>query len=229
MGQPIMPKRKVPATSKLQEVTDPLYGESNRAATRAEMRRNSEENVNAINVHEVVENLLEVIGSTDITNPNAGIAPYEIDQLAAELISVRNAKDMVEGREAALKGYASDVINARIASLGKDPLSESGYLVSPENGVKLSKEVTGGKLTVDIDLLESILDRAQFESITNHITIEKVVVTPDQKVTTSVEDYRELNDEALEKELKMGNIGMEEIIKATIPGKVRSAFYVRTL
>jgi hypothetical protein len=39
----------------------------------------------------------------------------------------------------------------------------------------------------------------------------------------------ELNEEALEKELKLGNVGMEQIVKSTAPGKMRSAFYVRAL
>ena len=95
--------------------------------------------------------------------------------------------------------------------------------------VKLSKEVSGGKLNVDIDLLRDSLDEDQFNSVINIVETVKKTQTPDGKVTTVETRVQELNEECLEKELKLGNIGMEQIVKATIPGKVRSAFYVRSL
>ena len=57
----------------------------------------------------------------------------------------------------------------------------------------------------------------------------KTVNPPDGNHTETTDAYFELNEEALEKQLKLGNSGMEQIIKATTPGKTRSAFYVRTL
>ena len=45
-----MPKRKVPTTTPLQEVTEPSYGESPKGVTRAETRRNSALDVNLTNV-----------------------------------------------------------------------------------------------------------------------------------------------------------------------------------
>jgi len=229
MGQPIMPKRKVPTTTPLQEVMEPSYGESPKVATRAETRRNSAIDVNLTNVDEVMGSLFEVLGSTNISAPSPNVTPLEVDTLSAELIAVRNAKDIVEGRESALKAYATEVINMRIAHEGKDYTTESGYLVSPENGIKLSKEVSGGKLNIDIDLLRQKLDADQFASITNEIGINKTIKYPNGKSETSYSLEYELNEEALEKELKLGNIGMEQIVQATTPGKVRSAFYVRSL
>jgi hypothetical protein len=149
--------------------------------------------------------------------------------LATELIAVRNAKDVVEGRESALKAYATEVINMRIATTGKDFATESGYLVSPDNGVKLSKEVSGGKLSVDIDLLKEVLDDDQFASIVNIVETNRVTTYPDGRIVKDSTTEYELNEEELEKQLKLGNIGMEQVVKATTPGKVRSAFYVRSL
>ena len=229
MGQPIMPKRKAITTTPLQEVTEPLYGESPKVATRAEARRNSAIDVGLANIDEVMGSFLEEVGNTDISKPIADISPFHIDTLAAELLAVRNAKDVVEGRESALKAYATEVINLRIAETGKDFFTESGYLVSPENGVKLSKEVSGGKLNIDIDLLRDKLDVDQFKLIVNVITIDRYVQFPDGSKEIEHSTEYELNEEALEKQLKLGNIGMEQIVQSTIPGKVRSAFYVRSL
>jgi len=225
MNNPIMPTRK----PKLQEVTEPEYGESIKSTTRAQKRRESAEDINLTNVDLIFEKLTQTIGTTDISSPTADISPFEIDQLTEELISVRDAKDIVEGRESALKAYATEVINKRIALTGLDPATESGYLVSPENGVKLSKEVSGGKLNVDIDLLEKNLDADQFKSVVNKVTTTVVTELPDSSVKTDVTTVFVLNEEALEKQLKIGSIGMEQILLATIPSKMRTAFYVRSL
>ena len=229
MGQPIMPKRKVPTTTPLQEVMEPSYGESPKVATRAENRRNSAIDVNLTNIDEVMGSFLEECGNTDINHPTADISPFQVDTLAAELLAVRNAKDIIEGRESALKAYATEVINMRIAIEGKDYATESGYLVSPENGIKLSKEVSGGKLNIDINLLKEKLDSDQFASITNEIGINKTVKYPDGRSLTTYSLEYEINEEELEKQLKLGNVGMEQIVQSTIPGKIRSAFYVRSL
>jgi hypothetical protein len=229
MGQPIMPKRKVPTTTPLQEVAEPLYGESPKGVTRAETRRNSAIDVNLTNVDEVMGSMLEELGNTDISQPSVDISPFHIDTLATELVAVRNAKDIIEGRESALKAYATEVINLRIASTGKDFATESGYLIASETGVKLSKEVSGGKLNVDIDLLKKNLDSDQFASVINEIGINKTIKYPNGNTETTYSLEYELNEEALEKELKLGNIGMEQIVQSTMPGKVRSAFYVRNL
>jgi len=224
-----MPKKKATTTTPLKEVTEPAFGESAPAPTRAGTRKTSAEDVNLVNVEEVFGSLTEVIGTTNISAPDASITPAEIDMLATELIAVRNAKDVVEGRESALKAYATEVINMRIATTGKDFATESGYLVSPDNGVKLSKEVSGGKLSVDIDLLKEVLDDDQFASIVNIVETNRVTTYPDGRIVKDSTTEYELNEEELEKQLKLGNIGMEQVVKATTPGKVRSAFYVRSL
>ena len=177
---------------------------------------------------ETLNELNDVLYTTDISEV-APLSPDEIDSMATELVVVRKAKDIIEGREAALKKYATDLIDLKISMMGEDPSSSSGYLVSPENGIKLSKEVSGGKLTVDIDLLEKVLDEDQFRSVVNHVVIMKTINQPNGKTIEETEAYFELNEEALEKELKLGNIGMEQVVKATTPGKTRSAFYVRSL
>ena len=157
------------------------------------------------------------------------LTPVEIDILATELVAVRTAKDIVEGRESALKKYATEVIDLKTSMNGEDPAATSGYLVSPENGIKLSKEVSGGKLTVDIDLLEKVLDEEQFKSVVNHVVVIKTISYPDGKTVEESDSFYELNEEALEKQLKLGAIGMEQVVQSTTPGKARSAFYVRSL
>ena len=224
----IMPQRKQPATTPLQEVTDPTFGETTKAPTRADIRRASA-NEAGINVAiEAFAELNDVLYTADISEVKP-LSALEVDTIAAELLAVRKAKDIVEGRESALKKYTTEVIDLKISMNGEDPLANSGYLVSPENGIKLSKEVSGGKLTVDVDLLEQVLDEDQFHSVTNLIHNYRTITYPDGKTVEETTVARELNEEALEKELKLGSIGMEQVVKATTPGKVRSAFYVRTL
>lgn len=223
-----MPKKKEVTTTNLREVTEPTYGESAKVPTRADIRRNSADENGLVVAVEAFGVLNEVMYTSDLSEVRP-LASVEIDMLAAELVAVRTAKDIVEGREAAIKKYATEVIDLKINMQGEDPTATSGYLVSPENGIKLSKEVSGGKLTVDIDLLQKILDDDQFKSVVNVVETITKTQTPDGKVTTVASVVHELNEDALEKQLKLGNIGMEQIVQATTPGKVRSAFYVRSL
>lgn len=224
----IIPQRKQQATTTLREVTEPTIGENTKATTRADIRRNSANEAGIIKAAETFSLLNDVMYTTEI-NEVRPLSLIEIDTLASELVTVRKAKDIVEGRESALKAFATEVINLNIAMDGESAPFTSGYLVSPENGVKLSKEVSGGKLTVDVDMLENVLGKDQFHSVTNLIHNYRTITYPDGKTVEETTVTRELNEEALEKQLKLGNIGMEEIIKATTPGKVRSAFYVRSL
>jgi hypothetical protein len=226
---PVMPPRKNTkglGISTLKAV--PEYGESSKELTRREMQNVSAAGNNAV-VVEAIDSFIEVVGTTDISNPSADISPYEVDVLAKELVAVRKAKDVVEGRETALKGFATQVINMQLALDGSDPDSISGYLVSPENGVKLSKEVAGGKLNVDMDLLKKNLGEEVFGTVVNHIAIMKTTSYPDGRSVEETESFYELNEEELEKQIKIGNIGMEQILLSTIPGKTRSAFYVRKI
>jgi len=224
----IMPPKKTPATPKLQEVTEPTYGEPTKAPTRADTRRASGTGNNIAEAVETMEKLNEVLYMNELGEVQP-LSPVQIDNIAAEFVAVRKAKDIVEGREAAIKNYLTEVINLKISMEGEDPAATSGYLVSPENGVKLSKEVSGGKLTVDIDLLEQVLDADQFRSVVNLVETQITTTRPDGSKVVEVNKAYELNEEALEKELKLGNVGMEQVVKATTPGKVRSAFYVRSL
>ena len=224
----IMPQKKLPVTTNLQEVTELTYGEPTKATTRADIRRNSANEAGILEAAETFSLLNDVMYTTEI-NEVRPLNSIEIDTLASELVTVRKAKDIVEGRESALKAFATEIINLNITMDGESAPFTSGYLVSPENGVKLSKEVSGGKLTVDVDMLENVLGKDQFHSVTNLIHNYRTITYPDGKTVEETTVTRELNEEALEKQLKLGNIGMEEIIKATTPGKVRSAFYVRSL
>jgi len=204
-------------------VTEAEFGTPS-TPTRSEIRRKSATDLSGLD--EVFGNLFESMGITDISTIRP-LDANEIDVLATELLAVRAAQDVITGRADALKKYATDVINLNIDREGEDSSSTSGYLYSTEHKVKLSKEVTGGKLNVDIDLLEKVLEPDQFHMITNRVVIEKTVSYPDGKTVTEVEDYRELNEDALERQLKLGNVGMEQIVKATLPSKTRTAFYVR--
>lgn len=224
----IMPKKKVPTTTPLQEVTEPTFGESPKVQTRADIRRSSANENGLVAAVEAFGSLNEVMYSADLSEVKP-LTPVEIDILATELVAVRTAKDIVEGRESALKKYATEVIDLKTSMNGEDPAATSGYIVSPENGIKLSKEVSGGKLTVDIDLLEKVLDEEQFKSVVNHVVVIKTVNYPDGKTVEESDSFYELNEEALEKQLKLGAIGMEQVVQSTTPGKARSAFYVRSL
>ena len=179
-------------------------------------------------VIDTFDQMIEVFGTNPLDQVRS-LSSAEVDLLADELLAVRAVKDIVEGRENALKAYSTSVINYDLDRYGQDSSTTSGFLLSEENGIKLSKEVSGGKLSVDVDKLEQILEEDQFNSVTNLIHEYRTVTYPGGKTVEETKVYRELNEESLEKELKLGNIGMEQIVRATTPGKVRTSFYVRAV
>jgi len=213
------------------EVTEPVYqgllpGTDLKLPSRSEIQRRGATDIIAAGADEIFGNLFSVLGMTPIDQVYP-LIPSEVNVLTTELLLVRAAQDILTGRADALKKYTTDVINVTLDIEGKDHTTESGYLYCHEYGVKLSKEVSGNKLAVDVDLLETVLEPDQFNSIIN--VVETVVTTsyPDGKTTTKQSIVREINEEALERELAKGNIGMEQIVKAAAPGKTRTAFYVR--
>jgi hypothetical protein len=221
----IMPKRK---DDRFSAVPDIVTDETVNVPSRVANRKLSEENVNLTDIDGVLNSVYEIIGVTDTTIV-AKVSPAQIDLMAEELVAVRNAKDLIEGRESALKSYATEIINYRISQTGDDPLTKSGFLVSPDNGIKISKEVSGGKLTVDPDVLKTILDEEQFKSVTNKVTTHVTIECADGSVEMNKSIKYEINEEALEGQLALGAIGMEQIVKAALPGKTKTAVYVRKL
>jgi len=151
----------------------------------------------------------------------------EIDFLADEIITLRSVQDILQGRADALRTYIFSTINQQLENEGRDPSRESGYMVSEEYGVKLSKEVSGGKLTVDALLLKDVLDEERFTSVTNMTVTSSITYYPDGSKKTQDSTTYEINEEALEKQLRVGNIGIEEILKAAKEGTRKTAFYVR--
>ena len=178
---------------------------------------------------EDVEKMGHLFDVFNTTNLAEEFPPSEsqIDQVADEVITINSVQDMLEGRKQAIRSYVFNAVNQELEWKDKDPDRDSGYLFSPEFGIRLSKEVSGGKPVIDIDLLEQILDEERFHSITNLHHEYKTITYPNGKTEEVNNVYREVNEEALEKQLKLGNIGMEEILKATSYTKTKTAFYVR--
>lgn len=193
---------------------------------RSEIQKKAAEDIIGSGADEVFGGLFQVLGTTPIDHPHF-LLPKEVNRLAAELILVRTAQDLLNGRAEALKKYATDVINLELEQQGKDFQNESGYLLSTEYNVRLSKEVTGNKLTLDVELLAKVLDPDQFNAIINVVETVTTTTYPDGRVTTNVSIVKQVNEEELERNLKQGNIGMEQLVQAAVPGKSRTAFYVR--
>ena len=214
--------------AELVEVTEPSYGESISPSTRAETKRQSGTDQGLLDAVDALAALDEVIYSFDVNRAPA-ISDAEVNDLAAELVAVRKVKDVMEGREAKLKEFAKDTINWRLNIAGNDPETTPGALTSVPNGVKLSKEVSGGKLTVDVNELKKILSDDQFYSVVNIVTTNIQTIVPGGMSRNEEFTKFEINDECLEKQINLGNIGMEDILKATVPNKLRTAMYVRNL
>lgn len=175
---------------------------------------------------ETLSTLLQVLQTTPIVEP-ALVTEELVDQLAHELLIIRSVQDMLGGRESALRNFVFNSVDFQLEMKGLDPQSDSGSLTSLEYDVRLSKEVSGGKPSLDVDKLKEVLESSQFSAVTNLIEVSTLIYYPDgTKKLDNTRSY-EVNEDALQKELVNGNIGIEQLQQATKLSPRKTAFYVR--
>ena len=193
--------------------------------TRASIKRqfaNLDEK-SMLEVQGALENLEDNLGNTDTRIRH--ISQNEIEILVEELLSVRKASDIISSREDTLKEFAKDII-----SLDQiEPDKTSGELVSAKHKLKISKEIRGGKLSVDVNLLKKKLTGEQFSSVVNVITTTVETTTPDGKMDEVITTTYEVNEKFLEAEMVKGNILSEDVFLSTVETKRTSAIYIRDL
>jgi hypothetical protein len=176
-----------------------------------------------VEVQEAIDNLDDQLGFTDTHIRH--LSQFEIDTLVEELLAVRKVNDILSSREETLKTFAKDII-----SLDQiEPDRTSGELVSQKHKLKISKEIRGGKLTIDIDRLKKRLTGDQFSSVTNVITTTVETTTPDGKMDEVITTTYEVNEKFLEAEMVKGNILSEDVFLSSVESKRTSAIYIRDL
>ena len=145
--------------------------------------------------------------------------------MVEELLTVRKLNDILSSREDALKQFAKDVISQSQL----EPDKTAGSLVSYRNNIKISKEIRGGKLSIDINLLKEKLTDAQFQSVTNMITTTTTTVMPNGKFTTETTTRYEVNEKFLEAAMVRGEILSEDVFLSSVESKRVIAIALRGL
>jgi len=177
----------------------------------------------AMQAQAALEKLDEQLGNTDTTN--LSLTYPEVDSFVEELLAVRRANDILSAREQTLKTYANNVISNTQLEPDKTP----GELISPKHKVKITKEIRGGKLSIDIDLLKKRLTGEQFDSVTNKVVTIVETTTPDGKMDEVITTSYTVNEKCLEAELLKGNILSEDIFLSSVESKRTTAIYVRDI
>lgn len=192
--------------------------------TRASVKRKflNLDGANLIEVTSALENLEEVLGNTDITHKY--LTESGVDELVEELVAVRKVNDILSAREDSLKTFAKDVISWYQG----DP-DVNGSLSSLKHKLKISKEIRGGKLSIDIDLLRKRLTGEQFSNVTNKIVTIVETTTPDGKMDEVITTTYVVNEKFLEAEMVKGNILSEDIFLSSVQSKITSAIYLREM
>ena len=200
--------------------TDTVESRSKRRAMFAQALDLSPEDL------ETLSTLLQVLQTTPIVEP-ALVTEELVDQLTHELLIIRSVQDMLGGRESALRNFVFNTVDFQLEMKGLDPQVDSGSLTSLEHDVRLSKEVSGGKPSLDVDKLKEVLESDQFTTVTNKLETLTKIVYPDGTFTETYNVIYEVNEDALQKELVKGNIGIEQLQEATKLSPRKTAFYVR--
>ena len=200
-------------------------GRLNILPSRASIKRQfaylSQDNLETLT--EALDELEDKIGSTDTQIRN--LSEKEIDDLVEELLTVRKLNDILSSREDVLKQFAKDVISQSQL----EPDKTAGSLVSYRNNIKISKEIRGGKLSIDVNLLKEKLTDAQFQSVTNMITTTTTTVMPNGKFTTETTTRYEVNEKFLEAAMVRGEILSEDIFLSSVESKRTIAIALRNL
>ena len=193
--------------------------------TRASVKRQFTDldSENLLEIAKTMEQLDEKLGSTSTIIRS--LSQEGIDNLVEELLVVRKFNDILSSREETLKTFAKKIIGLNQL----EPDITNGELVSPKNKVKISKEIRGGKLEIDIDLLKNTLEPQQFDSVTDEVVTTVVRYTPDGKSTKGITTTREVNEKFLEQEMIKGNILSEDVFLSSKESKRTSAIYIREL
>lgn len=172
---------------------------------------------------DALESLNEQFGLTSTRIRH--LSQNEVDSLIEELLAVRKLNDILSSREDVLKKFSKDII-----SLDQiEPDRTAGSLVSTKNNLRISKEIRGGKLSVDVNLLKKRLTNEQFNSVTNSITTTVVTVAPDGKITQETTTNHEVNEKFLEAEMVKGNILSEDVFLSSVESKRTIAVALRGL
>lgn len=192
-----------------------------RASIKRQFAYLSQDNLETLT--EALDELEDKIGSTDTQIRN--LSEKEIDSLVEELLTVRKLNDILSSREDVLKQFAKDVISQSQL----EPDKTAGSLVSYRNNIKISKEIRGGKLSIDVNLLKEKLTDAQFQSVTNMITTTTTTVMPNGKFTTETTTRYEVNEKFLEAAMVRGEILSEDIFLSSVESKRTIAIALRNL
>lgn len=158
------------------------------------------------------------------------LSQSEVDDIAYELTSVNKTKDMLEGRVAKIRSTVFEAFNFMSEQDGSaDAINTPGTFVSEKYGVKLCREITGGKPFVDMNLAREVLgDR--FDKIVNRSETIKVVYGPDgQAISEETNVEYEINEKALETQVALGNITLDDLAKITATTKKVAKFITRKI
>lgn len=171
-----------------------------------------------------------ILGSSvNIIDPRE-LTQDEIDGVAYELTSVNKTKDILEGRVAKIRQTVFDAFTFAAEQDGlEDPQYISNNFVSEKYGVKLCREISGGKPFVDMDLAREVLgDR--FDKIVNRIETIKVTTGPNgETVSEEANVEMEINEKALETQVALGNITIDELAQMTSTTKKIAKFITRKI
>ena len=171
-----------------------------------------------------------ILGSSVVLVEPRELTQSEIDGIAYELTSVNKTKDMLEGRVAKIRQTVFDTFNFSAEQDGSaDAANTPGTFISEKYGVKLCREITGGKPFVDMDLAREVLGDC-FDKIVNRSETIKVVYGPDgQAISEETNVEYEINEKALETQVALGNITLDDLAKVTLTTKKVAKFITRKI
>lgn len=184
----------------------------------------------------LLESLPGTIGLASFPDEPRGLTPSEIDLFVQEIVALREAQDILEGRHKAIRGAVFSAMTQDAIKTGlADPEHVSWDYISVDRAKKLSRTKTGGKASVDPDKLREVLPDELFHRI--FVRVVTVASTTKSRwregewVVDSEQAERsegwDMDEEALLACLRSGELSLEDLSEAITVSKVGASFNVR--
>lgn len=168
-----------------------------------------------------LDSLSSVLGSTVVPRQPRKLSKKEVDVLAKETRTIREAQDILLGRYEYVRTFVFDTLTFEMEAQGlEDPEFQPGALISQEEGMILRRGINGGKPQLDEKLLKMNVSDDIWERITEvQVTFTATVDPLEAKTLGPFEmepfltrtDVEVVSEEKLVEAVRVGWISVETL------------------
>jgi hypothetical protein len=177
---------------------------------------------------QIVVGLADVLGSAPLPESSRALAPDETKSLMDEILRVRSAQDILNGRHDAIRAGVFRAMD-HMHGDATEPHLEEAEIRCDSLGKRFIRQVSGGKATPDWAALESVVPADVWEGLTRLVVVTTEKFEDGQSVGREQRGWREVREEKVIEALKTGAVTLDHLRAITRVSRRTPAFYIRDL